>query len=170
MLEQRIMNRRNSFPIYLGWLLVALTATSSCSKGPEPVLYEYRSVSEEGWQKTDTVSFVLPELGVDGPYTAHVSVRTQASFSYRSIWLGVRWRLHHPDTLFLDTVECVIQEQDKRSEPSGIHLRLTEVGLPGKRLQAGQEGEVDVYHLMRREFLPDVCQVGIRIVPGSKNP
>lgn len=147
----------------VGALLASLGA-GSCSNEPSALVYEYQPVSFEGWSKTDTVVIELPEVAQTGWCRAQVGVRTNTAYPYRNIWLGVCQTLHHPDTVFLDTVTCPVM-LDSDLGKNGISLFLTECDLPERLYQAGQSGTIRIFHILRREEVPGVGQVGIEIKP-----
>lgn len=143
-------------------LLASLVGAGSCCNEPSILVYEYSPVSFDGWNKTDTLLFSLPEVTQAGVYQGKVGVRTNACYPYQKIWIGVCQTLHQPDTVFLDTVCCEIvpcSDLDK----NGIGLFLSECPLPEHTYQAGQTGTVKVFHILRREEVPGVGQVGLQI-------
>lgn len=143
-------------------LLASLTGASSCSSNSETLIYEYRPVSFDGWSKTDTIVFTLPEIEQGGLYLGQIGVRTNARYPYQKVWIGVCQKLHHPDTLFLDTVFCEIASRSDLDK-NGIGLFLSEGTLPDHVYHPGQTGEIKVFHILRREEVPGICQVGLHI-------
>ena len=83
-------------------------------------------------------------------------------YPYKSIWLGVERDFSPPAVLRRDTVECLLVDSTLRMD-GGIHLYQCVVPLPSMQLQRGQAGQVRVVHLMSRESLPGVHDVGIRV-------
>lgn len=148
-------------------LLASLIGASSCSNDSGTLIYEYRPVSFEGWNKTDTIVFALPEITQAGLFQGKIGVRTNARYPYQKIWIGVCQQLHHPDTIFLDTVSCEIASRSDMSK-NGIGLFLSECTLPEHVYQAGQTGEIKVFHILRREEIPGVGQVGLHIRKKQK--
>lgn len=143
-------------------LLASLAGASSCGREPSTLLYEYRPVSFEGWSKTDTVVMALPEVTQTGVFQTQVGVRTNARYPYRNIWLGVCQVLHNPDTVLLDTVSCPVGLRSDLGK-NGIGLFLSEGSLPDRVYQAGQTGTIKIFHILRREEIPGVGQVGLHI-------
>lgn len=161
------MSRKIYSRTFIGALLATLVGASSCSSEPSSWVYEYHPVPIENWSKTDTVVIDLPEIGQTGLCRTQVGVRTNINFPYRNIWLGVCQTLHHPDTVFLDTVACPVMLRSDLGK-NGISLFLTEATLPERVYQAGQSGIIKIFHILRREEVPGVCQVGIQIQPAER--
>lgn len=149
-------------------LLASLMGAGSCSNDPSALVYEYHPVSFEGWNKTDTITISLPEVIQTGLYQGKVGVRTNTRYPYSKIWLGVCQVLHHPDTVLLDTVSCPVLSRSDRGK-NGIGLFLSECFLPDYKYQAGQTGVIKIFHIMRREELPGVGEVGLHI-HSAQNP
>lgn len=160
------MNRKLYSITVIGVLLASFLGAGSCNNKPSSWVYEYHPVSLEGWNKTDTVVINLPEIGHTGFCMARVGVRTNTNYPYRNIWLGVCQTLHHPDTVYLDTVVCPVMLSSDLGK-NGIGLFLTEDSLPERMYQAGQSGTIKIFHILRREDVPGVCQVGIQIKPAE---
>lgn len=161
------MSRKLYSITVFGALLASLLGAGSCGKEPSAWVYEYHPVSLEGWSKTDTVVINLPEISRTSLCQARVGVRTNTTYPYRNIWLGVCQTLHHPDTVFLDTVACPVMLSSDLGK-NGIGLFLTEDSLPERVYQAGQSGTIKIFHILRREEVPGVCQVGIQIQPAER--
>lgn len=148
-------------------LLASLVGAGSCCNDPSALVYEYHPVSFDGWNKTDTVTITLPEVTQGGFYQGKIGVRTNASYPYPRIWMGVCQVLHHPDTVLLDTVSCRIVSRSDGGK-NGIGLFLSECFLPDCEYQAGQSGIIKIFHIMRREELPGVGEVGLHIQSAQK--
>ncbi len=146
----------------LAAMLVFLLGTSSCSKDSATLVYEYHAVPIQGWNKTDTVVFTLPDVLKEGQYQIKVGVRTNARFPYANVWLGVCQTLEQPDTVILDTVCCAVSAESGITK-EGIGLFLTESQLPGQYYHLGQKGCVKVFHILQKEEIPGVLQVGLQI-------
>lgn len=69
----------------------------------------------------------------------------------------------HPDTLHRDTVKCQLMDSVTHRMGKGIYMYQYDVPLPPMTLHRGQTGQVRIIHLMQREVLPGIHDVGVLI-------
>ena len=60
-----------------------------------------------------------------------------------------------------------MQLTNEFGDPQGHGVTLYQFDLPWRmqHLQAGQWADISIYHIMRREMLPGISNVGIRLQP-----
>ena len=146
-------------------LCCAFTCFVAC--GERPVAYDFCSTSVEGWEPGDTLKFHVDTLDASGVYNLSIGVRTSSSTPspYQTLWMVVRQQWHHPDQVMLDTIK--MQLTNEFGDPQGHGVTLYQFDLPWRmqHLQAGQWADISIYHIMRREMLPGISNVGIRLQP-----
>lgn len=158
MRKSRIRSRR----LNLLWsLLCALGLCAACLG--ETRLHRYLPVGKDGWERTDTLEFPFSPDSADTFFQVHVGLRVAPSFSYRRLWLGLRYDLIHPDTTYTDTLCYELSDSAGRLMGHGITRLQYERPVPPLYLRAGQSGTLRIYHLMKKEVIPDICEVGIRL-------
>lgn len=128
-------------------------------------VHRYRAVGEDGWAKGDTLLFALPAadssgLGLD----CIVCARVTPAFPYRNLWMGLQYDLACPDTSYVDTVCYAFTDSLGQMGGHGVTLLQFEQDAAPVSLKPGQEGSVRVYHLMKKEIIPEIREVGIRMV------
>ncbi len=150
-----------------GCLAVALMllTLAACKGGGEghTLVHHYMSPSGMGWSTTDTLLFSVPPTRETGYYNFSLGMRLGVSFPYAGVWIGAQTRLHNPDSIACDTLYFVTMKKGGMPQGSGISLQQDEQPLTSMRLLAGQSAEVFVYHIMRREVLPAVLDVGLLV-------
>lgn len=71
-------------------------------------------------------------------------------------------------TAHRDTV-CIVTQTDGRTfEKKGMAVPVYSYSHNFPTLRKGQYGQLKVFHLMSRECLPDILDIGIRIKPDNK--
>lgn len=147
------------------WVLVTATVALCCFAGcDEGVLcHSARLVPAEGWRRCDTLVFDVDTLRDNAVCRFEIGLRVTVDYPYKSIWLGVERDFSLPVVARCDTVECMLVDSTLRMD-GGIHLYQCVVPLSSMQLRRGQAGHVRVVHLMSRELLPGVHDVGIRVV------
>lgn len=149
-----------------GGLLAAVAV--ACQDGT--VLHQYRPVPSTGWDKRDTVNFDLPPVLSTQTYNVVLGLRTTTEFPYQRLWLVVEQRLEQPARMRRDTVSCVIATPQGAVTGKGVNLYQHEIPLFTETLQEGQHGTLHIYHIMRREDVPGVNDVGIKITKSGGHP
>ena len=67
--------------------LLAFACLYACQTNT--VYYTYEPISTEGWSKTDTLEFYLPDSVNLGTYHLEVGVRHSGKYPYRDLWLEI---------------------------------------------------------------------------------
>lgn len=146
-------------------IVILLVVLSVAACGDKPVAYDYCATPVEGWEPGDTLRFRIDTIRRSGDYELSLGVRTSAStpYPFQSLWLVVRQHWHNPERLVLDTLECRLT--DEKGDVAGRGISLYQYDLPWKRvrLEAGDCADFSVYHIMRRELLPGITDVGVKV-------
>ena len=161
-------NKKLLMKIKTGLLTAALVALlfASCTDGV--LVHRYLPVGEDGWARTDTLSFPLPAISHEADYTIQLGMRYGNLFPYEGIWVVVETRLHHPTSLRRDTISLVVTDEDGHTLGQGVTLNQREVALTTLHLKKDQEGTLRLYHIMRREVIPHITDMGICIAERQK--
>lgn len=149
-------------PKILLCLLLLLLGTACQDK---PAAYDYCATPLEGWEPGDTLKFRIDTIREAGTYAFSIGVRTSAStpYPYQSLWLVVRQHWHHPERVVSDTIECRLT--DEKGDVAGHGISLYQYDREWRRVQldSGDCADFSVNHIMRRELLPGVADIGIKL-------
>lgn len=141
--------------------LIVLLGLMACDD--KAVYHHYKPTLLAGWGKTDTLTFNIPPLEATASYQFSVGIRTVVTFPYQSIWLVVRQYLNQYKFSRIDTIECKLANSKGDVTGQGIINYLHTFPLYTQTLYKGQTGKIRIYHIMRREELPGISQIGIKI-------
>ncbi len=160
------MARRNAWrAMWTPLLLAALTACRVPTPSPNTLLHNYRTVpGGNGWHARDTLVLKLPPIAENGVWDMSVGMRTRTDFPYQGIWMVAETRLRHPAAVVRDTF--YLRLNDPQGEPltRGVNLLQREQLVAQQRqFFKGQKGEIRLYHLMHREHLPSITEIGVRL-------
>lgn len=147
--------------IPLALLLAASIIVGMAACDSVPVSYAYRSTPVNGWEPKDTLSFPIDTIGRTGRYAMSVGVRTTALFPFQSLWLVVKQQWHQTSAGKLDTVVCRFTNTTGDPANHGLSLNQFEFPFDTLHLQRGDRGHITVRHIMRRDILPGVSDIGI---------
>ena len=142
------------------WAIVCL-ALVGCTKGT--LIHRYETVGQQGWERTDTLVFALPEVATQGQHRLTVSLRYDNTFPYEGIWLVVEGHLKDPSQQWRDTVYFATADEEGTPLGHGVSLMQNDVVVRDFQLSEGQSGSLRLWHIMHREVMPEIRDVGIKI-------
>ena len=156
------MERRpHSLIPILALLLGALITASSCRR--TTIMHTYRNTPVQGWEQSDRLAFRLDTVRESGLYAMRLGVRTTADYPYQKLWLVMETDLSHPDTTYSDTIVCTFVRSDGTREGSGTDTYQYNFDFADIMLHEGQTGRFVIHHIMQREILQGISDIGIRI-------
>lgn len=143
-------------------LSAAALLLAACS--PTTVYHRFRDVATEGWEHGDTVLFIIDSISSSDTYRFELDVRTTPQFPFQKLWLVVDRHFSAPELHRRDTVECVLATPEGNITGRGVSLYAYTFSLPPLPLTQGQHGHIAVSHIMRRDLLEGVSDIGIKIL------
>lgn len=149
--------------ILFSLLLSSATMVTACQH--RPVAYSYETIDADGWDKTDTLRYLIDSLENGGRYKLTIGIRTSVSdpYPYRSLWMLVKQRWQNSERLVVDTVECSLIDEKGDTNGKGVSIFETVLPCHALELPRGACGEITVNHLMQREVLPGILSVGVKL-------
>ena len=123
--------------------------------------HQYKFIGKDGWRKTDTLSFTLPPLSVDTVFSGFVGLRITPSFPYRKLWFALEYQC---DSVFSsDTICYELSDSTGRLDGKGLSSLQYEQPAFTIQMPKDKEGEIRIRHLMKKEIIPYIREVGIRL-------
>lgn len=123
----------------------------------------YKAIPEEGWGRRDSLVFSVDTISSDGRYTTLLCVRTNSEYPYRYLSLDARVKTFPDNGMTYRTVRMEVKQEDGISLGKGINYHLYEVPVMTQNLRKGDSISVIVRHHMRREYMPGITDVGIKV-------
>lgn len=130
----------------------------ACQRGT--LLHSFQSLPHETWGMRDTLTFGMDSLGVQEAQLS-VCLRFTHHFPYRSLWMVVE-RSGAKLPLRRDTLNIPVMTDDGGSMGSGVHL--IQIEHPVGNIACNDSLRLRLYPIMRREQLPGVSDVGVKII------
>jgi gliding motility-associated lipoprotein GldH len=93
-----------------------------------------------------------------------VGLRVTNSFPYELLVIEVEQEYQHPKAQRLDTIYCQLADKSGDFTKKGINYFQYETQCLSLDLKKGQTGEIKIRHLMHREVLPGIMDVGVHII------
>ncbi len=124
----------------------------------------YESTALSGWEKNDTITFAIRPLKEAATYRALLGVRTTDSYPFTSLTLIVEQEIMPAHRVLVDTICCELTDEQGKVLGDGIGYRQYQFEVRQLQLQEGDSLHVVVRHDMKREILPGICDVGIKLL------
>ena len=122
------------------------------------VYHHYEPVDGQGWSQSDTLRFHLPPAPHTGTYHLQLALRYGPDFPYCNVAVVAALSAPRADTLLIP-----LASSDGKPLGRGVGLLHTAVPLATLHLHQGDHPTVTLHHIMRREILPSIREVGIRM-------
>lgn len=141
---------------------VVMTAVAvSCAT--DTVYYSYAHTPVAGWEKNDTLTFNIPGMAASGTYSQQVGLRMTSAFPFTSISLIVEQRIMPRGKVLTDTIKCPIT--DIRGNFLGDGISSFQYMFPLREVTLNKKDSihVSIRHNMKREILPGVSDIGLKM-------
>lgn len=145
-------------PLALPMLIGLLTACHT-----PPAYHNYRSVPVEGWESKDTLTFSIDSLTTEDTYVLSLGIRTAANYPFQSLWVVVKQSWGTPLRQRIDTVACVTHDPHGNALGKGVARSQQSLAVDTLQLPVGAKGIISIRHIMRRDLLPGISDVGIEL-------
>ena len=154
--------------LYIIALMVIAVGAVSCS---DPRTYDqYKNVSLQGWSRNDTLTFDIPRQW-EGNYQLDLCLRAAQTYPYRNISMimdrkVIYYKQHKKqEKTYSDTINCeIINDKGILVGQKGISNTEIRQAITAFRLNRNDSMHVTIRHIMSRESLPGISDVGIRLL------
>lgn len=121
-----------------------------------------------GWEKNDTLSFDVSPLAEAGHYQESLGLRITGAYPFMGLTLIVEQTIYHNKLKMAaeskrDTVNCQLIDQNGTSKGQGISYIQYNFPINLYQMHQGDSIHVAIRHDMKREILPGVSDIGIKI-------
>lgn len=134
---------------------------AACTDGT--LLHSYKPLPADGWDKRDTICFDVPKAEMDIDGTLHVGLRTTANIGMREVVLAVEQSSETASLCRCDTIRYPLTDAEGNALSKGVNMHQYETQHIPFHIQKGQSCTVRIHHLMVKELVPGISEVGIRI-------
>lgn len=132
-------------------------------KNEATVYHQYRTVSSQGWEREDTLSFALPDSTLAGHcYQLEIGLRHTENYAFRDIWIAVL-RPHSSSTAY-DTIHLELADTEGKWYGKGNASTFYQFQAPaGTIYLAYTDTLLQLVHLMKTPCLKGITDAGIRL-------
>ena len=132
----------------------------SCDR--RTVYFKYRHASVAGWEKNDTLTFDVPPLAA-GSYREDLGLRIDDSYPFKGVCFVVKQTFLPSGYVHSDTVNCSLISNDGQKKGAGIGYSQYLFHINTLRVHEGDSLHICIRHNMKREIMPGIVDVGIRL-------
>lgn len=162
------MRHKVSTLLYIIALMVITMGAASCS---DSRTYDrYKSVSLQGWSRKDTLTFDIPRQW-EGKYQLDLCLRAAQTYPYRNISMIIERKVIYyrqrkkREKTYNDTINCeIVNDKGILAGQKGITSTEIRQAITSFRLNRNDSMHVTIHHIMNRESLPGISDVGIRLL------
>lgn len=155
--------------IVVGWLytllyisaLAALSAVTACESGT--VYNSFKNTALSGWEKNDTLFFSISPVEMPGKYNEEIGLRINGDYPFTGVTLIIEQTVIPDGGTRCDTLKCALTDSKGRVSGHGISYYQYMFPLACIDLARGDSLQVSVRHVMKREILPGIANIGLRL-------
>lgn len=141
--------------------LLTTLLVSSCIT--DTLQHQYQHINKNGWAKNDTIDFDIPPATQSGRYSIKTEIRCLSNFPLHHIYIVRHFSFDPPFIGYTDTLCINTDRKCPDTERSGVNTISYAKTDSSLVLAKGQKGRVKMHHIMQKENIPHVLDLGIRI-------
>ncbi len=134
---------------------------SACQQ--KTVYNRYLHTSVSGWERNDTLFFTVPPVNEGGNYAEDIGVRVNGDYPFLALTLIIEQSGMSDQTVQRDTLNCDLIDKQGRHKGKGISQYQNNFHLKTISLNKGDSLRIAIRHDMKREMIPGVTDVGIKL-------
>ena len=143
-------------------VMLAVALTIVACKG-KTVYHQYEHTAVEGWERTDTLSYTIDDIKATADYQEEIGLRINSTYPFTSLFLVVEQHIRPMNLLRKDTINCRLMDKDGNIKGRGLNYYQYNFMLTTLHLNVGDTVDIRIHHNMRREIVPGIADVGIRL-------
>ena len=151
------------------FLVISTIFLSSC--GDLPLASNSIEIDSDGWNSIDSTSFEWEVVDLDLRYNAFIDIRHNADYPYSNLYLYLDFTFPNGKQR-RDTLACILADERGRWYGSGIG-DFFDYRVPFRvdfEFRINGNYRLNVVHGMRRNPLPGITDLGLRIEKSQSSP
>lgn len=137
----------------------------SCDRKTVFASYDHTPIA--GWEKNDTLTFGPVKIVEGGEYAERVGLRVNGDYPFQRLCLVVEHHVLPQGNVFVDTLNCQLVNSDGSGMGHGVSYFQYEFNMRDLLFNEGDSIHIYIRHNMKREILPGVADVGVKIMRKS---
>lgn len=146
---------------YVSILLMAWMLLSACHDNL--VFSTYKATPTNGWDKNEPVKFEVSSLPAEGEHQMLLGLRLSDSYPFRNFHVVVKQERYPSGEETTDTVIYDVVDRHGNINGQGVNYYQYEAPVRTLNLTEGDSLSITVKHIMKREIMPGILDVGVII-------
>ena len=142
-------------------VLLALIVLCGCQQ--QVAYHEFRHIYEPGWDKSDTIHFDTRSLSAGGSYRLDAELRTDKNYPFQKLTIEIEQTVYPSKEKYHDVIDCDLISEEGVIEGDGISYFQYQFHVRDLSLHQGDSVHICLTHNMKREIMPGITDVGIRL-------
>ena len=147
--------------LYLYISVLATCVLSACEQ--RTIFSQYRHTPSSGWEKNAPVTLSTNVIKEDGTYAEEIGVCINGEYPFKALTLIIEQTRYPAFETWSDTLECQLIDEAGNATGQGVSQYQYVFPLKTLRLHQGDSLDIAIRHDMKREILPGIVNVGLRI-------
>ena len=148
--------------LYIIALALFCVLATACDQ--KTAYYHYEHTPLSGWDKNDTLTFVIGPVSASDRYMEELGLRISGEYPFMGLDLIIEQRNKSKQLLRVDTLACNLVNEHGRVKGRGVSQFQYTFPLAAMDLQEDEQLYVKVRHDMKRDILPGISDIGLRVV------
>ncbi len=154
------MRRISTYILYLAcacvcWLVMACQL--------DTVYNHYEHTPLSGWERNDTLTYHVGPILRDGQYREEIGLRISGDYPFTGLNLVVEQRVFPTGDMRRDTLSCIVVDQQGNAKGRGVSHYQYLFHLTTLSLHKDDRLYIAIRHDMKREILPGISDVGVKL-------
>lgn len=145
----------------LSFFLLAILLLTSCKQST--VYYHYENTPEGGWEKNDLLTFETNRMSDDAICQEELALRISNKYPFMRLRLIVEQTIYPAGATTTDTLDCDLIDERGNAIGQGVSQYQYTFPLKDQQLHRGDSLHLSVHHDMKREILPGITGIGIKV-------
>ena len=146
---------------WLSLILLAVCLFTACKQST--VYFHDEEIPESGWEKNDLLTFDTDRLADDATYQEELALRINSKYPFMQLTLIVEQTVYPAGKTMTDTLNCNLIDEHGNATGKGISQHQYLFPLKSLQLQRADSLHLSVHHNMKREILPGITGIGIKL-------
>jgi gliding motility-associated lipoprotein GldH len=154
---------KNSMRNKIATLLLLIITLGMVSCDDKTVYHHYEHVPGYVWEKNDTLTFSIPPVAEEGTYQEQLEMRINGDYPFLSLTMLVDEHILPLGGSHRYAYTCELMDKYGTPLGEGVSYYQYRFDMNELNLNKGDSLVVYIVHNMKRELIPGISDVGLRL-------
>lgn len=152
------------------YIIAAVCTTVSLTACDRRTVYNhYEHTPVAGWERNDTLTFNTEAVKLGGRYMEEIGLRINGNYPFMGLNLIVEQTVLPAGDRRSDTLNCNLIDEQGTAKGRGVSHYQYMFHLTTLRLNRGDRLHIAIRHDMKREILPGITDIGVRLSRNDRD-